>query len=859
MEEELRLHLQRRADDLERQGLPRTEAERQARIEFGGYQRYKEECREALGTRLFRELIADVRYGLRQLRRNPGFTVVAVITLALGIGANTAIFSLVDGILLQPLPYAQPDHLVSVWQTGVPKGIFPAVRDWTRTMDVAAYSWTSGINLTTDGESARVMHNEVSANLFRVLGVRAALGRTFAAGEDSPGRDKVVILSDALWRNRFGSDPQIVGRIIRLDSMPWRVIGVMPANFRFPSAETKLWIPVELSPTSMWGNFVYTMIGRLRPGSSLAQARAEFKTLSPRAVKLMPWKMPPDWGTGVNDVLRLQSYTVGDTRAKLLILLSAVGLILLMACANVANLILGRSAGRRREIALRAALGAGRGRVVRQLLTESVLLGMFGGGLGLALAVPGLGVLKSLLPADTPRLASVNVNWQIMAFAVAVSVAGGLFFGVIPALSASKLDIKQELRWHSERTGIGARQRRVSGLLVMGEVALEVVVIISAALLVRSLWTLAHRDPGFEPAHLLAARVNQIASRCKDTEGCIPFYKSILQGISGLPGVKAAGATTGIPGSGIYPSVFSVEGHPSSINGKRPLSAWTTTVTSGYFRAMGIPLLRGRLFEASDRAKSPDVLLVSAAAARKWWPNQDPIGKRVKFSWVSQWRTVVGVVGDTRDSGLADPFSWEAGAVGHVYFPYAQAWGAPGSPPDLTLVVRAIGDPLTLAGELRTVVAGADPSVPLSDIQTMDRVLSKSIAGPRSTTWLFLSFGILALLLGTIGVYGIVSYSVACRTCEFGIRMALGATKQGVLAMVLKQGLALAGAGVTIGVLSALALSRMLSSLLYGISAHDWTAFVLAPIFAIIVAVLASYVPARRGTNIDPMVALRHE
>lgn len=444
-------------------------------------------------------------------------------------------------------------------------------------------------------------------------------------------------------------------------------------------------------------------------------------------------------------------------------------------------------------------------------------------------------------------------------FALAVSVAAGLLFGAVPALSASKLDLEQELRSVSARTGIGHRQRRVSGLLVVGEVVLEVVVIIGAALLMRSLWSLAHRDPGFEPDHLLTAQVNQIPSHCNDAEGCVPFYKSILRGVAGLPGVKTAAATTGVPGSGSYPIVFSVEGHPLSVSGKRPLSAWTTTVTPGYFRAMGIPLLRGRLFDAADRAGSPDVLVVGASAARKWWPNQDPIGKRVKFSWVPQWRTVVGLVGDVGDSGLADPFSWESGAVGHVYFPYAQAWGAPGSPADLTLIVRADGDLSNLAGELRAVVAGVDATVPLSDVHTMDRVLSKSIAGPRSTTWLFLSFGILALLLGTIGVYGIVSYSVACRTGEFGIRMALGATKKGVLAMVLKQGLKLAGAGVALGVLCALALSRVLSSLLYGISAHDWMAFVFAPAFAVIVAALASYIPAQRAAKVEPIVALRHE
>jgi len=858
LDEEMRLHRELRAQAEIERGLSPQEAHYAAQRRFGNDLVLREESREMWGWNWLENLFQDVRYGLRTLGKNPGFTAVAVLTLALGIGANAAIFSMVDGILLRPLPYAEPERLVSVWQTGVPKGIFPATREASRTMEVVAYSWNSGINLMRHGEALQVIRSEVSANLFQVLGVSAALGRTFEMGEDSPGKDKLVILSHALWQNRFGSDPHIVGQWITLDDFPRQIVGVMPASFTFPSAETQLWIPIELSAATSWGSFNYTMVGRLRPGTTIFEAQAQFKSLVPRVVRLMPWRMPPDWGMGA-EVLPLKDYTVGDVRAKLLILWAAVGLVLLMACVNVANLLLSRATGRRREMSLRVALGAGRWRVAQQLLTESVLLAVMGGGLGLGLALEGVALLKALLPQDTPRLATAVIDWHVLGFTLLVSVLAGIVFGLAPALSTSRLDLEQEIRSASGRTGAGRGHRRLSSMLVVAEMALEVVVVFGALLLVRSLWVLSQREPGFQPTRLLTAHVNQIASHCKDSDNCVRFYDELLVRVSALPGVRAAGVATGIPGSGVWPTALSVEGHPLSIDGSKPLEAWGISISPDYLRAQGVSLLRGRGFTEADRSGSQGVVLTSALAARKWWPGQDPIGKRIKPAWMNNWRTVVGVVGDARESGLADPPLWAADVTGTVYFPYAQGVIGPGIPADMTLVVQTQANPATIAGALRAAVASVDAGVPLTDVQTMDQVLSNSIAGPRSTTWLFLSFGILALLLGTIGVYGVVSYSVASRVGEFGIRMALGATKRGVLTMVLNEGLKLTAGGLVVGLASALALSRFMSHLLFGVKPHDWVAFLSTPAITAIVAVVASYVPARRATKVDPMVALRYE
>lgn len=733
---------------------------------------------------LIDNLAQDIRYGLRMLRRNRGFAAVAVVTLALGIGANTAIFSVVNGVLLQPLSYAAPNRLVSAAQFSIPRGFFVAVRDRSRTMEMAAYSYDAGVNLSGQGEAVRLLRSKVSVGLFPLLGVNPALGREFRRDD---GQNEVVILGHSLWERRFGSDPGIIGRWIRLDDVDRQVVGVMPASFSLPWSDAQLWMPLDLTPGKLWGDFEIRMIGRLRPGVSIPQAQAELRAMIPAIDKLMPWKMPNRWGYDAQ-VIPLANYAVGDVRAKLLILLGAVGLVLLIACANVVNLLLGKAAGRRREVAVRAALGAGRWRIVRQLLTESLLLSAAGGLAGLAAAFQGVALLRMLLPANTPRLGTVAIDSQVLVFAAGLAILTGILFGLVPALSGSRVNLERQLRANAERTGVERRQRLLSSALIVTEVALAVVVVVGAGLLARSLWVLTHRDPGLEPDRLMTAHIEQIGSRCRG--GCTDFYRDLLRRVSGLPGVQSVAAAEAVPGSGVYPTALSVESHPDSINGAHSLQAWEFVVTPDYLRTMGIPLLRGRDFADADRTGSQEVVLLSAFAARRFWPGQDPIGKRVKLSWRDDWRVVVGVVGDVREYGLANNPDWGGGTEGDIYFPYAQGTLDPGSPAAMTLLVRSNGDSPPLAGSLRAAVSSVDSEVPVGEIRTMSRVLSGSIAEPRSTAWLFLSFALLALALGIVGVYSVISYSVAERFHEIGVRFALGALRREVLTMILKEGFA---------------------------------------------------------------------
>jgi predicted permease len=856
LDEEMRLHRELREREQIERGLSPKEAHYAAQRRFGNDLVLREESRDVWGWNWLEHLMQDIRYGARMLAKNPGFTAVAVLTLALGIGANASIFSLVDGVLLRALPYSEPDRLVSAVQFAIPKGFFVAVRDRSRAMDVAAYTYDAGINLSGHGEAVRLKRSKVSVNLFQLLDANAALGRTFQKGEDSPGSPDVVILSHALWEERFGSDRGIIGRWISFDDVSRQVVGVMPPGFSLPWSNAQLWMPIDLDPAKLWGNFEYRMIGRLRAGVTISQAQAELRTMVPGVDRLMPWKMPDRWSYDAQ-VLPLASYTAGDVRSKLLILLGAVGLVLLIACANVANLLLGRAVGRRREIAVRAALGAGRWRIVRQLLTESLLVALGGGALGLAMAFQGLAFLKTLLPANTPRLADVTIDWCVLLFTASLIILTGVLFGLAPALSASRLNLEQELKANPERTAAGRRQRKVSSALVVAEVALAVVVVVGAGLLARSLWVLNQRDPGLQREHLLTAHVDQIGSRCKG--GCVNFYNTLVRRVSALPGVGSVAAADVVPGAGVSTAPLSVEGHPESLNGSHPIQSWLFLVTPGYLRTMGIPLLRGRDFTDADRAGSQEVVLLSATAARRFWPGQDPIGRLVKLSWRDDWRVVVGVVGDVREYGLANNPEWGGSTVGDVYFPYAQGTLDPGWPAAMTLLVRAKGDPQLIAGNLRAVVSTVDPSVPVSEVRTMERVLSDSVADPRSTAWLFLSFAALALALGTVGVYSVISYSVVERFHEIGVRLTLGALKRDVLKMVLKEGMGLAVIGLVLGLVAALGASRVMSGLLYGVTPRYPVTFLAVSMLMLVVALGACYIPARRATIVDPMVALRYE
>jgi putative ABC transport system permease protein len=814
-------------------------------------------------ARAMGDLSHDVRLGLRACAAHPAVTALAVLMLALGIGANAAIFSLVDGILFRPLPYADPDRLVSAWQVGAPKGAFSALRTASRSLDIEAYAGDFGYTLTgRDGDPVRLDGSPVSVSLFSMLGVKPRLGRLFRPDENAPVSGRLVILSDALWRQRFGADPGVVGRPIVLDGEARQVVAVMPPEFRFPSPGTQLWVPIVLDatrPETLWGDFYYEMIARLRPGATLAQARAEMRQFVPRVVKAFPWPMPPHWGEW-NEVLPWQQHLVGDVQAKLLILFGAVALLLLIACANVANLLLARAASRQTEIAVRGALGAGRARIVRQLLAESLPLVAAGGALGLWLGARALQVFKWMLPPETPRLAEVTIDARVLGFCAALALSTGLLFALVPALRAARPDLDRALRSNSRRAGVANPRRRLSSVLVVGETALAVVLVIGAGLLWRSLWELSRLSTGFRPDGVLTARLRPSPELCAEPERCLDFYRRLLERARQLPGVREAALGDSVPLGGVGPTALAAEGSPQYTTAS-PYHSWEFSVTPGYLRTMGIPLLAGRDFDDRDRASSRGVVIVSPALARALWPGRDPLGKRLRPAMGGGWRTVVGVAGDVREHALS-PGAWADHTAGDVYFPASQ--GKVRAPSDMTLVLRVgrgprARDPRALVHDLRAMVASTPPGALVSEVRTMPEVLSLALAAPRSTAALFVLFSLLALLLGAVGLYGVISYGVAERTHEIGVRIALGARAGQVVGLIVSQGMLLAGAGLVLGTAMAAALGRLMTSQLHGIPPLDPPTYLAVATLLSAVAFAASYLPARRATRVDPQTALRSE
>jgi putative ABC transport system permease protein len=801
----------------------------------------------------------DLRYALRMLRQNPGFTAVAVLTLALGIGANTAIFSVVSGVLLRPLPYPDPNRLVSV--TGdYPRGAFVAMREQLRTMDVAVYAEGYQFNLTGLGDPLRLTGAPVSAELFSILGAHPELGRTFRSGEDLAGQDSFVILSHALWQQKFASDPQIIGRWITLEGAGYQVVGVMPPAFRFPSPETRLWVPLNIDsrqPEKYWAGDYMPMIGRLRPGATIAQASAEAHSLQPQLRSLFPWPMPPTWNPDVT-VVSLRQGMVSDERVRMLILLAAVALVLLIACANVANLMLSRAATRQREFAIRSVLGAGRQRMIRQLLTESSLIALIGGALGLFFAVNGLALLKSVLPADLPRLADIGIDWRVLCFTALLALLTGIVFGLVPALHFSRTNFAESLK-SGERGSTVSGIRRLRSALVTSEVALAVLLVIAAGLLIRSLWSLSHVNPGFRPESIMTARISPNESFCAEPQRCQNFYHELLDRVRALPGVNGAALVSTLPLGGRVTKLSArVEDHPPSSSAPLPLF-WENMVSPGYFQLMNIRLLSGRTFTDADSTATPPVTIVTASTARRYWPRENPIGKHIKPSGENNWYTVVGVVADVRGYDLQHNVpDWMNGAVYVPYGSYAEGEG--GLPPvQMTLTLRTSADQAQTANLLRSTVASLNPEVPVTEVRPMRSFLADAISTPRSTTSLFVAFAALALALGVTGIYGVLSYFVAQRTREIGIRVALGAQRSHVLTLVLMEGAKMSGLGIVIGIAAALALTRLMRSLLYGVGAGDPLTY-LGVVFVIaVVTLLACYIPARRAMRVDPMVALRYE
>lgn len=852
---ELQFHLQRQVEENIAQGMSAEEARYAALRELGGLQQITEQCREAREVSFFEKALQDLHFAFRTFSRAPGFSLVIVLTLALGIGVNAAIFSLVNAILLQPLPYSEPSRLVNVGNAGpVPPGAFVAFRDRLRGMEIAAYSLTD-MNLTGEGSAVRLNSSKASANLFALLGrTAAARGRVFQPGDDLPGQDRLAIVSYSLWQTRFGADPKIIGGSIVVDDVPREVIGVMPPGFSFPSPSTQLWIPFRIDNQSLWGLFETYILGRLKPGVDLESARAEFKASVPQVIKTFPYEMGKTYPEMLNISL-MQKDSVADVRTTLFLLLGAVALILLVACINAANLLLARSAVRQREIAVRAALGASRRRIIRQLLTESVFLSGLGGAVGILLAFLSLGLLKAILPAGTPRLAEVRIDAYVLAFAVCLSAITSLLFGLAPAFHSSRPDLEQTLRSAGQSAGSSRGRNRLASALVIGEVALAVILVSGAGLLIKSLYVLTTEPSGFRVDRLLTARMSPVSSYCKKNGDCVPFYDRLLQDVSGLPGVKVAALSDGVPIYSTGRTVLASE-NSTEFTTQKPHSVWEFSVTPGYLSAMGIELLRGRDFASTDAAGSLEVVLVDSTLANLFWPGQDPLGKRIKLSWTQDWRTVVGVVASVSPYKVA-PDWYAKSIVGQVYFPEAQ--GFSGRPYHMDLLVRSDGDLNALAREIPAVVSRINASVPVTKIRSMDEVIHVSTQEPRSTMWLFTVLASLALALGLLGIYSVISYSVAQRTREIGIRMAMGAEKWDVLRMIVRQGAKLVAIGLAAGIAGALALTRFMASLLYGTRPADPATFAAVTAFVGLAAIFASFIPARRATAVDPTVALKYE
>ena len=859
LERELQSHLESEAQEQRDAGAPEEEARYRAIRSMGNTTLVKEDVHAAWGGRWLEQAWQDLRYGFRGLRRDLGFTTVAALSLALGIGGNTAVFTLVNAFLLQRLPYSQPEQLVEVAGT-YPKGAIVSMQQASRSMDIAAYTPDAEFNLKAQGEAQRISGSTVSANLFSVLGVGAELGRALRAGDDQPGQDGVVVLSDALWRKSFGAYPQVVGRLVTVDGVTRQIIGVMSPNFAFPSSSVQLWTPLHMDPSNIfdfWNTGFIPLVARLQPGATLAQARGELRPLMGRAIGAFPYPMPHSWNADAT-VVPLQEFLVNGVRRKLIVLQCAVGLVLLIACANVASLLLARAAVRQKEMALRSALGAARGRIVRQLLTESLVLGVVGAAAGLALAYGALAVLKSALPADTPGWHEAIINPQVLAFVTLLAIASGLAFGLIPAVSGSRTNLATTMR-ASERRSSSTVGVRFRGVLIATEVALAVVLAVGAGLLVKSLWMLAQVNPGFSPQHILTVRVTPDQSFCRERPRCIALYAHLLQSTQEIAGVTDVAATNVLPLSGEVPSIpVETEGHPVAPDTLAPM-LWAGAVTSEYFRVMGIPVLEGRGIRESDGENTELVAVVSAATARRFWPGESPVGKHLRPVWGQQpWRTVVGVVGDVRqyrlDTSLPD---WIGGVV---YMPYPQALGNDRQPPSaMTLVVRTTVDPHRVAVEIRGLVTQLNPNVPVSEVQTMEAVVTSSNSQTRSMMWVFVCFAGAAVLLAAIGTYGVISFFTSQRLYEMGVRIALGATRGNLFGLILKLSLRLVLTGLAFGILLAFVLTRVLASFLYGVSPSDPLTFVAVAVLLVGVAIVSGFFPARKAAGVDPATALRAE
>lgn len=862
LNEEVHTYLEMAVADKMRNGMSREEALRAVRWERGNPETTKENVRDAGWESLVETFFHDLRFAVRILRKSPGFSIVVVLTLALGVGANTVIFSMVNAVLLRPLPYANPGQLVFMRETkpgtgnaglGMSYPSFTELRESNRVFSSIAGFGSHALVLTSYGEPSEVRTVAVTSDFFSVLSAEPLLGRVLIGQDGERGAAPIVILSESLWRSRFGADPGIVGRSINLDMRSYTVIGVMPASFRTPflNQVNQLWIPLVQDPLfSVWmtrppQQHWMAVIARMRPGISSTQAQAELGTISARLAK----EHPEEKGWTIRTE-PLQQTITGDVKLPLLLLLVAVGLVLLIACVNIANLLLSRATSRSREIAIRIALGAGKGRIARQLLTECAILGLLGGAIGVLVAYLGVAALVPLLPSTLPKFHAIRVDGWVLAFAFAVSLVTSLIFGLAPVLSAAGADPHKDLG-EGARTGESTGPRRARAFLAIGEIALAMVLVTGAGLLMRSFAHLTAVNPGFEPNHVVKAMISLPQFQYSKTEQWTAFSEELMTRLQAEPGMKDSAIAGPLPIVDCCINLaFQIVGNPPLPAGMANTANYTP-ISPHYFSVMGIPLLRGRLFSESDSASSAPVALISQSLAKRYFPNESPLGRHLNFGFPINGiasREIVGIVGDIHDVSLGK----EPGPI--LYVPYAQAPLYGGE-----VVVKSTLSTSAVVGAIRNAAHAVDKNLPVTDVASLPDILSESVAQPRFRTLLVGVFGAIALILAAVGIFGVISYSVSRRTHELGIRMALGAQPGSVLNMILRETLALTAIGIVLGIPCAVATAHLIKHLLFNVTPYDSLTLAAVAIVLITVSAAASYIPARRAMKVNPIVALRYE
>jgi predicted permease len=859
LDEELRQHIEKQTEQNSRLGMPLEKARVEARKAFGGVDQAKEQSRDVRGLRWLEEFLQDLRFAARMLLKYPGFTMIALFTLALGIGANTAIFSVVNSVLFRPLPYKDPERIVKIWNSLTTQGPvsepeFNEYRNQSQSFDhVAAYVAFPN-TLTGIEEPERVLTAATSSGFFPALGVQMELGRPYSAEEDQRGRSDVVVLSHRLWRRRFSADPNLIGSAIILSGRSRTVIGITSPGFGFPNEKVDAWIPAAINPASVnTGGHYLNVIAHLRPGVTLEQAKIGLSTAVDRIKQKFPeyYKGPEGFTARI---VPLHEEIIGDIRPALLVLFGSVSFILLIGCANVANLLLARAAARQKEIAVRTALGASRGRLVRQLLTESLLLSILGGASGMALAYWGVRYLVTEKPPGLPRLGEIRIDDWALVFTLLVSLLTGMIFGLVPALHGSKPDLNESLKEGCRSGTESLRGARTRGLLMISQVALSVVLLVGTGLMIKSFLRLLQVNPGYNPENVLTMRMSLPSST--RSQQVVAFYQQLLQRAEALPGVSAAAIVSQLPLDWPRANIsFDVQGQPSEFSNNDPIADFNT-ISPTYFQAMGVTLSQGRAFTSLDTEQSQTVAIVNQSLARRIWPGEDAIGKRIRLTDGTPWMLIVGVAPDLKNRAL------DAETRQEIYTLYVQANFAQNqnfTPYSISLVVRSPVDPGSLSNAIRSEVLALDKGLPIYDLKTMERIVADSISQPHFTTLLLAGFAGLALVLVTVGVYGVISYLVIQRTREIGVRKALGAQSRDIMTLFVRQGFKLALTGVTIGLAGAFMLTRVMTKLLYEVSPTDSTIFIGVPLLITIVALTASYIPIRRAVKLDPMTALRRD